>query len=203
MRGEELGQTGDGPFDTWTLPSRVEKYFDSKPSNTHVESVLTSFTQRAPGHRTAKKKRSPCSRSIRVCLGARHRWAWGWASPWWHCYLGGAPLPLYQLLKTEFGPFGQAPPNSSEKWACSTAWALFWQPPAQSCFRTVLHLVSKAVQQKVASVLRRWKLSIHLFFTVTCSGPHFTKYLVSFIIVSGKESSIKIVLVWIENSFIN
>lgn len=31
MRDEELGQTGDGPFDTWTLPSRVEKYFDSKP----------------------------------------------------------------------------------------------------------------------------------------------------------------------------
>ena len=42
----------------------------------------------------------------------------------------------------------------------------------------------------------RWKLSIHLFFTVTCSGSHFTKCLVSFI-VSGKESSINIVLLWI------
>lgn len=66
--------------------------------------------------------------------------------------------------------------------------------PARSCLQTVLHLISKAEEQKVASVLRRWKLSIRLFFTVTCSGPHFTKCLVSFII-SGKESSIKIVLV--------
>lgn len=70
-----------------------------------------------------------------------------------------------------------------------------WQPPARRCLQAVLHLVSKAEEQRVASVLRRWKLSIHLFFTVTCSGPHFTKCLVFIIIVSGKESSIKIVLV--------
>lgn len=58
--------------------------------------------------------------------------------------------------------------------------------PARNCLQTALRLVARAEEQKVASVLRRWKFSIHLFFTVTCSGPHFTKCLVSFIIVSGK-----------------
>lgn len=108
--------------------------------------------------------------------------------------MGGATSLSHQLFKREFGSFGQVPPNS-KRCPCTTARALFWQPPARSCLQTVLYLVSKAEEQKVASVLRRWKLSIHLFFTVTCSGPHFTKCLVSFIIVSGKESSIKIVLV--------
>lgn len=106
--------------------------------------------------------------------------------------LGRSHFTFVSVITNRFGSFGQVLPNSFKRCPCSTAWALFWQPLAWSCLQTVLHLDSKAEEQKVASVLRRWKLSIHLFFTVTCSGPHFTKCLVSFIIVFERKVLLKL-----------
>lgn len=121
------------------------------------------------------RKSLPQSRSIRVFSGASTRWAWAGAGPGpgstatWE-----EPLHLCISYYIQIWILWS---NSFKRCPSSTAWALFWQPPAQSCLQTVLHLVFKAEEQKVASVLRRWKLSIHLFFTVTCSGPHFTNAL--------------------------
>lgn len=102
---------------------------------------------------------------------------------------------MYQLSQVDLDPLVSFPQILLTGVHVQLLDLCFGNPLPEVAYRLFFTLFPRPEEQKVASVFRRWKLSTHLFFTVTCSGPHFTKCLVSFIIVSGKESSIKIVLV--------
>ena len=90
--------------------------------------------------------------------------------------LGRNPLSFVSVIKNRnLESLVKFPPNPL-KCPHSTAWVLVWQPPAWKHSWTVFHLVSRAKEQKTASVLRRWELSIYIYvFNMTWSGPHFTK----------------------------
>lgn len=186
MHGEELEQTRDAPFDTRTLPSRVRKILWLQALKyPHGVCAHLIHTKSSLDTERLKRKSLPWSRSIRAHLGSITQVSTGLGQTPRRCYVGGAASPFYRFLRSASPKFFREVPMFN-------CWIFVLATPARTCSQTALHLVAKAEKQKVASVLRRWKLSIHLFFTVTCSGPHFTKCLVSFIVVSGKENLIKL-----------
>lgn len=194
MHGEELEQTRDTPFDTRTLPSRVRKILWLQALKyPHGVCAHLIHTKSSLDTERLKRKSLPWSRSIRARLGSITQVSMGLGQTPRRCYVGGAASPFCRWHVDWI--LWSASPKLLWELPMFNCLIFVLATPARNCLQTALRLVAKAEEQKVASVLRRWKLSIHLFFTVTCSGPHFTKCLVSFIIVSGKENSNKIVLV--------
>lgn len=82
-----------------------------------------------------RRKKSPLEQEHQGLMGSTTKVGAGWDRPQRHCCLGGATSPLYQLLKIEFGSFGQVPPNSFKRCPCSSAQALFWQPLPKVAYR--------------------------------------------------------------------
>lgn len=146
MCGEELEPTGDGPFDTWTLPSRVRKILWLQALKyPHGVCAHLIHTKSSPRHWTSEKKKSPQNQKHLGLLGSiYHRLSTGLGQAPMALLLGRSHFTFVSVITGRFGSFGQLPPNSFDRCPCSTAWSLFWQPPTWSCLQTVLHLVSKA-----------------------------------------------------------
>lgn len=70
VRSKGLGQTGNGPLGTWTLPSHVRKILLTPTLNIPTCSLHSHNShEELPGHWTSKTKSLPWNRSIRLCLG--------------------------------------------------------------------------------------------------------------------------------------
>jgi hypothetical protein len=120
-------------IDTWSLPSRVTKILLTPslkiPCGVYAHLLHTKSsvdTEPLQGKGLPGAGASGFARE-------HNRWAQGWAGPWQHCYLEGATSLFCQLLKIEIRFIGQALPTFL-RCPCSTASALFWQPPARSCW---------------------------------------------------------------------
>lgn len=157
--GEELEQTQG-----WAMghmaSAMLEKYFDSRPSNTHMASVLNPIhTRFAPWTLHLWKERSPLQQAHWGLLG--HITQWVRSEP------GSLGEAFVSFTKDRFLSF-----VTRVHIQRLAAWALFWQPPCRKLLTFCLSSF-RSEEQKVGSVLRRWKLNIHLFiycdlFRTTC-----------------------------------
>lgn len=130
MCGEKLEQTGDGPFDTWNLPSCIGKILWLQALKYPCGVCSPHSHRELPGHWTSKKKQSALEQEHQ---GSReHRpgeRGLGLGQAPAALLLGRSHFTFESVITYRFGSFGQLLPNSFKRCPCSTAWALFWQPP--------------------------------------------------------------------------
>lgn len=176
-------------INTRTLPSCAGKILWLQALKYPVESELTSFIQSRSSLDTGllQGKVLPWSRTS-GCARSLTQESAGLGQALQHCYLGGATSPSHRFSTKNLdllSRFSQTPLRCP----CSTVGAWFWHLPAWSCLFSTL-------------VLRLWAESSLCFeevgvtytfiFTVTCSGPHLTKCLVSFTIVLERKVLLKL-----------
>lgn len=142
-----------------------------------------------PGHWTSKKKRFPLEQEHQDLLGNTTQVSMGLGQPPVALLCGRSHFTSVSVIKNRIWILW----SSSPKFFLRTAWALLWQPPAHTYLQTVHNLVSKAQEQKVACFE---EVEVYIFYYYLLRTT-FYKMPFSFIIVSGKKSFIKIVLVWI------